>query len=209
MRVKVFNLSLGWHQYDWEPVSTWTQHERSAKGQPAQLALQLPACHQVSNFSLNFHRIIYNEEPSSWRLNKKLTAKYKPNTRFSPNTHWDVLICLGFAFKVIMNRFQWHSPLGNNGMHVKLACMSLCRGRKPVAPEGTLCRQTCKSLVWAWSQIQEHARAAGQMTTSGFIRGGGPVTIRKTSLMLQPSFQQQFHCEKSNNVLLQMRSWQG
>ena len=129
-----------------------------------------------------FNGLIYNEEPSSCLL-KELIAKYKI-VQILFGTFWFALC--GFVFKVIMNWFQWRSPVGINDLHVKLACMSLCCGRKPV-PAGNLHRQTYKSLVWARSQIQEPARAAGQMATSGFIRGGGSLTIRKTCLILQQS----------------------
>lgn len=100
-----------------------------------------------------------------------------------------------------------------NDLHVKLACMSLWCGRKPV-PEGKPHRQTCKALVWAGSQIQEH-KAAGLMTMSGFIRCAGWLTIRGTSLRLKPSFMtikkcistQQLHSGKWNNAPSLLTRW--
>lgn len=137
-----------------DPVSTWNQCCRPA----------LNWCQSVTR-STTLLSIFKNCSTMKTFLAKQ--------TCFCPNIHGDILICL--VVFLLKKRFQWHSPLGNNDLHAKLACMSLCPGRVP-APEGNPYRQTCKAFVWAGSQIQEHAKAARLMTMSGVIRGGAWLT---------------------------------
>lgn len=90
------------------------QHEFSAIGLTTQLVLQLPACQQVNNCSLNLQKQINNKKPSSWIKKQTLLS--------GPDNHWDsdwfrVVLFL----RIFVNRFQWRSPM--TCMLSLLACL--------------------------------------------------------------------------------------